>query len=209
METPRGYNPVGQSAPGLPRHDASLPGHVPGQYNNPTGGSDDFALGGGFDVYRGQGLGERFGIWSTRVFMAFATYLTLPMQLVLYPIAAMPAFGAGYFIFHARLATGVGFDASMNSAWSCAWLVLLPAMRVETGIESQVPGYRGIRHLFRVLTLTGGFYYLAVQGQPDMTPQLAAIEALIVAAPIHFILRSGFTRGLWDYFQTVAWLRKV
>ena len=40
MNTPRGYNPVGDSAPGLPRHDAPLPGHVPGQYT-PIGGEDD------------------------------------------------------------------------------------------------------------------------------------------------------------------------
>ena len=173
------FNPVGQSAPGLPRHDAPLPGHVPGQYN-PIGGSDDFgSAGGGFNVYRGQGLGS--GIWSTRVIMAFATYLTLPMQLVLYPIAAMPAFGAGYFIFHTRLATGVGFDASMSSAWTCAWLVLLPAMRVETGIESQVPGYRTVRHLFRVLAFAGWFYYFDVHEQME-PPQQAAIIALIVAA---------------------------
>lgn len=84
METSRGYNPVGQSAPGLPCHDAPLPGHVPGQYN-PIGG-DSFGsmsggqAGGGDYVHRpaDPGLGDWFGKWSARVFMAFATYLSIP-----------------------------------------------------------------------------------------------------------------------------------
>jgi hypothetical protein len=38
MQSPRGYNPVGDCAPG--RHDAPLPGHVAGQYT-PIGHSDD------------------------------------------------------------------------------------------------------------------------------------------------------------------------
>ena len=205
METPRGYNPVGQSAPGcratMRRFRAMSRGNTTLLAATTFG-----SAGGGFNVYRGQGLGS--GIGSTRVIMAFATYLTLPIQLGLYPIAAMPAFGAGYFIFHARLATGVGFDASMSSAWTCAWLVLLPAIRVDTGIESQVPGYRTLRHLFRVLAFAGWFYYFDVHEQME-PPQQAAIIALIVAVPIHFILRSQLARGLWDAFQTISWLRKA
>ena len=217
METPRGYNPVGQSAPGLPRHDAPLPGHVPGQYN-PIGGDGFGSTGdagngfgsGGFNTsYTGPGLGDGFGRWSARVFMAFATYLTLPLQLVLYPIAGMPAFGVGYFIFHSSLARGAGFDASMGSAWMFAWLVLLPLVRIETGIETKVPGYRTVRHMFRVLALAGWFYYYGVHDQADGTPQLAALEALIVAVPIHFILRSRLMRGIWEGMQTLSWLRKA
>ena len=79
-------------------------------------------------------------------------------------------FEQAYFIFHTRLATGVGFDASMSSAWTCAWLVLLPAMRVDTSIESQVPGYRTVRHLFRVLAFAGWFYYFDVHEQMRSAP---------------------------------------
>lgn len=204
MNTPRGYNPVGQSAPGLPRHDAPLPGHVPGEYV-PSGG--DSTAGGLNTHYTGPGLGDRFGTWSARVFMAFATYLTLPMQLVLYPIAAIPAVIVGYFIFHWGIAVAIGYDTAMYWTWTCAWLVLLPSIRFETGIESQIPGYRGLRHAFRVVAFTGWFYYFAINDQMD-PPQVALVIALIVAIPIHFILRSRLLRGMWDAFQMLSWLRK-
>src|SRR5438034_6945046 len=32
MSYPQGFNPVGEHAPGLPRHDAPLPGHAPSGY---------------------------------------------------------------------------------------------------------------------------------------------------------------------------------
>jgi len=216
METPRGYNPVGQSAPGLPRHDAPLPGHVPGQYTpiggdifGSTGGAGNEFGSGGFNTsYTGPGLGDGFGRWSARVFMAVTTYLTLPLQLVLYPIAGIPAFGVGYYIFHTSMAKAAGFDASLGSAWTCAWFVLLPATRIETGIEGQVPGYRIARHLFRVLAIAGWFYYDDVYEQME-APQQAAIIALIVAVPIHFILRSRLARGIWEGMQMLSWLRKV
>ncbi len=210
METPRGYNPAGQSAPGLPRHDAPLPGHVPEQYQ-PWVNSDNFGSTGiGYNFnYRGQGLGEAFGRWSTRVFMAFITYLTLPMQLVLYPVAGMPAFGAGYFVYHTVLATGSGYDTAMGTAWMLAWLVLLPAMRIETGIETQVPGYRTVRHLFRIIAGAGWIYYAGVLDEPVRTPQLAALTALIAAVAIHILLRMRIARGMWDAFQTTSWLRKA
>jgi hypothetical protein len=139
----------------------------------------------------------------------FATYLTLPIQFVLYPMAGMAALGAGYFIFHWRMAAGAGFDSSMSWAWTCALLVLLPAIRVETGMEDKVPAYRNVRHFWRVLIFSGWFYYFGVHYQTDTTPQLAALEALILAVPIHFVLRSQILRGIWEHFQTVSWLRKV
>ena len=223
METPRGYNPVGESAPGLPRHDAPIPGHVPGPYipidvgydsmggdfNAPTGGGNRFSAAGLNTSYTGPGLGEGFGKWSCRVFMVFITYLTLPLQLALYPFAGMPALAVGYFVFHSSIMSGAGYDRSMGSAWMFAWLVLLPAMRIETGIETKAPGYRNVRHLFRVLILSGCFYYYVLHYRADGTPQLAALEALIVAAPIHFVLRSRLASGLWDSMQTISWMRKA
>jgi hypothetical protein len=210
METPRGYNPVAQPAPGLPRHDAPLPGHAPIQFD-PLVNSDTFGwTANGYNVnYRGPGLGDAFGKWSCRFIMAFITYLILPMQLVLYPVAGMPAFAAGYFIDHAGLAAGAGYDASMGWAWTCAWLVLLPAMRIETGIETQVPGYRTVRHLFRVLIGGAWFYYAVLHKEVAGTSQLAALDALVVAALIHFILRFKLARGMWDSFQMISWLRKA
>jgi hypothetical protein len=95
MDTPRGYNPVGQSAPGLPRHDAPLPGHVPGQYQ-PIGGSDDAGTNASFNVgYKDPGFPPWFGVWSGRLTYFIATYITVPIQAALYPIAGAAGLVAG------------------------------------------------------------------------------------------------------------------
>jgi hypothetical protein len=216
LSNPLGYNPIGESAPGLPRHDKPLPGHVPGQYAPiggdgfggggyaPTGGGNSPSSGGFNDAYAGSSW---FGTWSARAIMAFITYLTLPVQMALYPLAAMPAFAVGYYVLHASSLAAFGLDASMDNAWTCAWAALLPAIRLETIIEDQIPGYRALRHLFRLAVVAGWFYYTCVhdEGNP---PQTGLIIGLIAAVPIHFLLRSRLLKSIWDAFQSMAWLRK-
>ena len=155
----------------------------------------------------GPGLGKAFGTWGTRIVMAFGTYLFLPLEMVLYPLAAVPAFFAGRYILNAATAAGFGFDDAMSYAWTSAWIVILPVMRLETAIEDQVPGYRFLRHLFRLAVCAGFFYYICIHDQGD-PPQTALTIALISAILFHFFLRWRLLKSMWHSFQSVAWLRK-
>ncbi len=93
MDTPRGYNPIGQSAPGLPRHDAPLPGHVPGAPSQQIGGSDPgWQRPGGLNpAYTGPGLPAGFAKPVMRLAFFFWVYLTGPVEAALYPIAGVGA----------------------------------------------------------------------------------------------------------------------
>jgi hypothetical protein len=155
----------------------------------------------------GPGLGEAFGKWSTRIFMAFFTYLTTPVLMVLYPIAGAPALFVGYQVLHASSRVMFGFDDIMSYAWTTAWLVMLPLIRLETTIEKYIPGYRLLRHLWRVLAGAGWLYYVSITDQ-GVPPGTALLTALIVAIPIHFFLRASLTKGMWDALSGVFWLRK-
>jgi len=195
MDTPRGYNPVGQSAPGLPRHDAALPGHVPGQYE-PVGGADNWAPRVG---YSGPGIGAA-GVWLTRIFVVFAIYLTLPIQVALYPIAGAPALLVGAAIYVA--------SRTMDVAWPVCFVVLLPMMRVETGVADRYPSYRKARHWLRLLLCFGALYYFDTHEQMDQAGT-AVVIALIITAIAHFILRARLPSGMWEMFQSMTWLRKA
>ena len=146
MNIPRGYNPVGESAPGLPRHDAPLPGHVPGQYT-PTDGGNDWSPSVG---YRDPGFGPKFGIWSGRLIFAGAVYLTLPIQVALYPIAGAAGLLVGGAFYLA---------AGQDWAWTACFLALLPAMRLEIGVENHIASYRAFRHWLRLQP----FHFVALQ----------------------------------------------
>jgi hypothetical protein len=205
MNTPRGFNPVGESAPGLPRHDAPLPGHVPGQATPTPTQPENWSPSAG---YRDPGFSPAFGKWSGRVIMVCAIYLTLPLQVALYPIAGAAGVLAGFVVYIGLSGSGMGRDEILSWCWSVCFLALLPAMRVETGLEGRVPAYRKLRHWLRLALIAGGFYYFQVhdQGEP---PQSSALIAVIVAALAHFFLRAKLTRGLWNAFQTWLWLRKA
>jgi hypothetical protein len=195
MDTPRGYNPVGQSAPGLPHHDAPLPGHVPGQAT-PIGGAQDWAPRTG---YFGPGIGAA-GIWFARIFMVFAIYLTLPLQIALYPIAGAAGLLVGALIY---LASG-----AMDLAWPVCFAVLLPVMRIETGVEDRYPSYRKARHWLRLALCFGAMYYFDTHEQME-SAGTAVVIALITTAIAHFVLRARLTSGMWQMFQKMAWLRKA
>jgi hypothetical protein len=96
--------------------------------------------------------------------------------------------------------------AVLDWSWTACFVALLPAMRIETGLESRVPGYRNFRHLLRLALFAGATYYFGVYDQQD-PPQTAAILALIVAVLMHFILRARLLMGLWQALQAMLWLR--
>jgi hypothetical protein len=208
MSTPQGYNPVGQSASGLPRHDAPLPGHVPGQYAPQADAAQSDANWSPSVGYRDPGFSPGFGLWSARVIMFCAIWITLPLQMALYPIAGAVSLVTGVIVYRMIGGAGAGFDGSMNLAWNAAFFALVAMMRVETGLETRLPFYRPLRHCLRLVFVAAWFFYYQVheQGEP---PVPAAIVAVIVAAIMHFVLRLQMARGLWDTFQTMAWLRKA
>jgi hypothetical protein len=207
VSTPQGYNPVGQSAPGLPRHDGPLPGHVPGQYAPQADTAQPDANWSPNAGYQDPGFSPKFGLWSARIIMVCAIWITLPLQMGLYPVAGVVALVVGVVFYRVLGGPGASFDATMNLAWNAAFFALLPMMRVETRLEARWPAYRLLRHWLRLVLVAAGFFYFQVyqQGEP---PVSAAIIAVLVGAIAHFVLRLNLARGLWERFQAMAWLRK-
>jgi hypothetical protein len=200
MSYPQGFNPVGEHAPGLPRHDAPLPGHAPSAYT-PISSEDSPAP--SYGSYTGNayaGVGSpAFGIWSGRFIMVCAIAITLPIQIVLYPIAGTAglAAGAGVYLAHGTL----------DWSWTACFLALVLTMRLEIGFEDRASWYRTARHWLRLVIVAGWIYYVDRYEQLD-SPQTAALMAAIFAVLMHFILRAQWTTGLWHQLQTWLWLRK-
>ena len=99
MSAPQGFNPIAEHAPGLPRHDAPLPGHASGDEHTPMPIQDwpapSRAPYRGSAGYTDPGFSPALGIWSGRIIMLCAIAVTLPVQIVLYPIAGAVAIGCG------------------------------------------------------------------------------------------------------------------
>jgi hypothetical protein len=95
----------------------------------------------------------------------------------------------------------------MGSAWFSAWLVLLLAMRVDTGFEQRIPQYRGIRHIFRIAALALWMFYVDTAEHGD-SAGISLIVALVTAAIGHCILRSKWLRWIWGNLQFSTWLRE-
>jgi hypothetical protein len=203
MSYPQGFNPVGEHAPGLPRHDAPLPGHAPSGYTPiytqdspaPTYGSYT----GNARYAADPGFSPAFGIWSGRFIMVCAIALTLPIQIVLYPIAGAAGLATGVATYLAR--------GSLDWSWTACFLALVPAMRLEISFENRASWYRNVRHWLRLAIVAGWIYYIDRYEQLD-SPQTAALMAAIIAVLMHFILRAQLTTGLWHQLQTWLWLRK-
>jgi hypothetical protein len=143
MNAPRGYNPIGESAPGLPRHDAGLPGHAPGSPSQPLGGADPSSVGsGGLNTaYTGPALPAWFTKPIARCVFFGWVYLTAPLQAALYPIAGAAGLaGAGVFYLLAR-AVGGGPDTRHGWAWAGCFLGVIALMPTETRFEVENPGY--------------------------------------------------------------------
>lgn len=199
MSTPQGFNPIGQHAAGTPRHDAPLPGHVSGTaFPNIGGGADEAwpppGVGGGAVAFP-----PWFGEWYGRIVLVAAMYITLPLQIALYPVAGAVGIAAGgvaYLVF-----------GSLDWAWTGAFIGLLAVMRTEIGIEERVPSYRAQRHWLRLGLCFLGMMYFDIHDQHD-----GVITALLVSgiftAIVHFVLRAKMLRRIWEGLQIMAWLRK-
>jgi hypothetical protein len=209
MDTPRGYNPIGESAPGLPRHDAPLPGHVPGGPSQPLGGADPSGpASGGFNTaYTGPGLPA----WCTKPiiwFMFFVwMYLTAPIEAALYPIAGIAgAMVAGVFYVFARVIGG-GYDTTHSWAWTGCFLGVVALMRSETSFEVNNPRYRSLRHWLRLVLSFIGMLYFSVHEQGSSVGT-SLVVAAIFSMLVHFILRSKWLRFVWHTLQYTSWMRK-
>jgi hypothetical protein len=209
MNTPRGYNPIGESAPGLPRHDAALPGHTPGSPSQPLGGADPSGPGnGGFNTaYTGPGLPAWFAKPIVRFAFFVWMYLTAPIEAALYPIAGAAGLaGAGLFYLLAR-AVGGGYDTTHGWAWTGCFLGVVAVMRTESRIEVDNPGYKSLRRWLRLIFSFIGMFYFGVHDQGN-----SAGSALVVAAVftviVHFVLRSKWLRFVWHTLQYISWMRQ-
>lgn len=203
MNTPRGFNPVGESAPGLPRHDAPLPGHVPGQYQ-PLGGSDE---GASFNVgYKDPNFPPWFGVWSGRIAYFVANYITVPIQAALYPIAGAAGLVAGTVTYLLMRLVGAGIDRAHDWAWTACFLGLMALMRTEIRTESSNPSYTTLRQWLRLGTCFVAMFYLAVREQHD-SAGTAFIVSAIFTAIMFFVLRSRWVRFIWHGLQVMAWMR--
>ena len=98
MNNPQGFNPVGDHAPNLPRHDVGLPGHVPATpFPNIGGGADDaWPPSGG---YRAPDFPPWFGVWFGRATLFATMFITLPVQVALYPVAGICGLALGLPIY--------------------------------------------------------------------------------------------------------------
>jgi len=198
VSTPQGYNPIGQHAPGVARHDAPLPGHVAGTpFPNIGGGADEAWQP---HVYNGAAnFPPWFGEWSGRLILWCAMYLTVPLQMALYPIAGIAAVVAGVVVY---LLTG-----SLDWTWTGAFMGLLATMRTETGYEDRLPDYRALRHWLRLVLCFLGMLYFDIHDQHDGVLKALLVTAIFTVI-VHFILRAKLLRRIWDGLQIMGWLRK-
>jgi hypothetical protein len=208
MDTPRGYNPVGQSAPGLPHHDAPLPGHVPGTPSQLLGGADaPSPANGGFNTaYTGPGLPD----WATKPFIRFAfflwVYLTAPVEAALYPIAgAAGLVGAGLFYLLARMMGG-GYDTTHGWAWTGCFLGVVALMRTETRLEDKIPGYLSARRWVRLALCFIFMFYMNAHDQGNSAGSSFMVAAVFTVI-MHFVLRSKWLRFVWHVLQEASWMR--
>jgi len=208
MDMPRGFNPVGQSAPGLPRHDAPLPGHVPGAPSLPLGGGDaPTPANGGFNTaYTGPGL----PLWVTQPIARFLfflwVYLFAPVVAALYPIAgAAGLVGAGLFYLLARIMGG-GYDTTHGWAWTGCFLGVVALMRTETRLEGEIPGYLAARRWIRLGLCFIFMFYMSVREQGNSAGSSFLVAAIFTVI-MHFVLRSKWLRFVWHAMQHTSWMR--
>jgi hypothetical protein len=204
MSTPRGHNPVAESAPGLPRHDAPPQGHAPGQSTKPGMSGDASAA-----PWRLPTGGYFPGaIWFGRGFLLVLSYVGLPVLIALYPIAGAPALAAGWNAHTVLHQAGMGYDDTMSWSWTAALVVLLPMMRVEIDCADRNPSYRALRHWLRLVLFASGTFYLEAIDQ-HAPAFVAVVASALVAVVLHFVLRSRHTKIVSYSCQRNLWLRKT
>jgi hypothetical protein len=113
--------------------------------------TDDYAAprqgsaGPNYARYADPGFPPTFGIWSGRIIMVCAIYLTLPIQVALYPIAGAAGLAAGALTYVALLGPGAEQGAILSWSWFVCFAALVPMMRIEIRVEDRFPTYRKLR----------------------------------------------------------------
>ena len=167
MSEPQGSNPVGEHAPGLPRHDAGPRGHVPGTQSANIGGDADdpsFSSAGTRDA----NFPPWFGEWFGRVLLFTVMFITLPIQVALYPVAGL-----------CGLAVALPFYilAPENWAYTVCFIGLAATMRVEIGLEDRIPNYRTMRHVLRLALIFAFMFYVVVQERGESVGMAVFVSA--------------------------------
>jgi hypothetical protein len=208
MDTPRGYNPIGQSAPGLPRHDAQIPGHVPGsQFPNIGGGDASPPSQTGLNpAYAGPGLPD----WCTkpiaRVLFFFWLYLTAPIEAALYPIAGAAGLACGGLFYLIARAMGGGYDTTHGWAWAGCFIGVVALMRTDIRVQAENPAYRRLRGWLR-LGLSFAFMLFFTVSDQDTSFGKALIVAAVFTGMVFLVLRSKYLRFVWHALQHISWMR--
>jgi hypothetical protein len=208
MNEPRGFNPVGDHAPGLPQHDRRLPGHVPSEYT-PLGESQPIDSGIPMrQAYTGPALPMFNSPWFARCAFFGWVYLTAPIEAALYPIAGVAALagaGAGYVL--GRLLGG-GYDLVHGWMWAGCFAGVIAFMRVDTDLAERSRSYAFARLILRLALGFAGMWYVSVHDQGS-----GALEGIVIAAlatgMLYLVLRSKYLRFVWRTLQFFSWMRKT
>src|SRR5262249_36664124 len=144
--------------------------------------------------YRDPGFGPGFGRWCGRILMIFTVWLTVPLQMALYPIAGAAALVAALPVYAVLRAAGIGPDAATSWGWNIAFVVILATMRIETGIDAHSPSYRDRRHWFRLVAVAVVVFYALGNGAAG-SPLIRVMTTLVLTVIAHFVLRAGLARG--------------
>ena len=207
MNEPRGFNPVGDHAPGLPQHDRRPPGHVPSEYA-PIGESQpDYGIP-ARQAYTGPALPMFNNPWFLRCAFFGWVYLTAPIEAGLYPIAgAAGILGAAIGYFLARMLGG-GYDMVHGWAWAGCFAGVVALMRVDTDLADKSRSYRSARLLVRLALGFAGMWYVSVHDQGSSGSQ-AIIVAAIATGMLYLVLRSKYLGFVWRTLQFRAWMRRT
>jgi hypothetical protein len=208
MNQPRGFNPVGDHAPGLPQHDRRLPGHVPSDYT-PVGESQSIDYGiSKRQAYTGPALPMFKSPWFVRCAFFGWVYLTAPIEAGLYPIAGVAAVaGAGVGYFLGRLLGG-GYDLAHGWAWAGCFAGVIAFMRIDTDLAQKSSAYTFARLIVRLALGFAGMWYVSVHDQGTGFLQ-GIVIATVATGMLYLVLRSKYLGFVWRTLQFFSWMRKT
>lgn len=206
MNEPRGFNPVGDHAAGLPQHDRRLPGHVPSAYT-PVGESQPIDYGIPMrQAYTGPALPIFNSPWFARCAFFGWVYLTAPIEAGLYPVAgAAGILGAGIGYLLARTLGG-GYDMVHGWAWAGCFAGVVAFMRVDTGLAEKSGAYTMARLVMRLALAFSGMWYVSVRDQ-GTSPAQSIIIAGLATTMLYLVLRSKYLNFVWRSLQFFSWMR--
>jgi len=209
VSDPLGYNPIAQSAPGLPRHDAGLPGHaaytpaptssgftpyVPTYYAPGRGGSA---------VYGPPSPTAR---WIARVFAFPIWCAMLPVWGALYPLAGVTGLAAGTaaVLLLRKFYPATDLSLLISVAWMAMLIPAWPVSRFEHRLAARSKLYRYLRHILRLAAAGSLVYYASLTAPDNLIPIVA-----IVVVGMHFLLQASGARAIWHGFLELLCLRST